>query len=488
MTGTDFLALSPIIALAVGASVLLLQIAFIRNLKLTTGVTLITFLACLFFLFYIVELNHQTTPLLLVDPLSTFFSILFVLCACITTFISYEYLKNRPGRNDEFFLLLVLATMGSIVLSYATHLASFILGLELMGIALYGLIAYPHQDDMSLEAAIKYLVLSGASSAALLFGFALLYAITGSLFFPDLLSGLASPEVAVSPQSPFWARQLILLGSALILAGISFKLSLAPFHMWTPDVYEGSPAPITGFLATISKGAVFAATLRLYVIGEFHNFPTIVTGLTILSIISILVGNLLALRQENIKRLLAYSSIAHFGYLLIALIAAGTLAPNGISAIEPSAYYLAGYIFTTLIATGLIAAISSGNNEENANLSDIAGLFWKNPLLALCLSVSLLSLAGIPLTAGFIGKLYIFQMGVESGAWLLLSILIIGSGIGIYYYLRLIFSMTTNPSSSSNSTLAPSFSVTISLVTLTILVLYLGIYPQPLMEYLLWNT
>ena len=195
----------------------------------------------------------------------------------------------------------------------------------------------------------------------------------------------------------------------------------------------------------------------------------------------------LALKQENIKRLLAYSSIAHFGYLLIALIAAGTLSPNGISAIEPSAYYLAGYIFTTLIATGLIAAISSSNKEENAKLSDIAGLFWKSPLLAVCLSVSLLSLAGIPLTAGFIGKLYIFQMGIESGAWLLLGILILGSGIGIYYYLRLIFSMTTN-SSSSNLILAPAFYVTVSLMTLTILVLYLGIYPQPLMEYLLWNT
>ena len=160
MTGTDFLALSPIIVLSVGASILLLQIAFFRNLKLTTGVTLITFLACLFFLFYIVKLNHQTTPLLLVDPLSTFFSIVFVLCAGVTTFISYEYLKNRPGRNDEFFLLVVLATMGSIVLSYATHLASFIFGLELMGIAIYGLIAYPHEDSMSLQPPSKYLVLS----------------------------------------------------------------------------------------------------------------------------------------------------------------------------------------------------------------------------------------------------------------------------------------------------------------------------------------
>ncbi len=488
MTATDFLALSPIIVLSIGASVLLLQIAFRRGLKLTAGITLLTFLVCLFFLFYIVNLNHQTTPLLLVDQLSTFFSIVFVLCAGITTFISYEYWENRAGRNDEFFLLLILATMGSLVLAYATHLASFILGLELMGIALYGLIAYPNQDDFSLEAAIKYLVLSGASSAALLFGFALLYAITGSLFFPDLLTGLANPEVAVGPESPFWARQLILLGSALVLAGIAFKLSLAPFHMWTPDVYEGSPAPITGFLATISKGAVFAAALRLYVMGEFHTFPTIVIGLTILSIISIFIGNLLALKQENIKRLLAYSSIAHFGYLLIALVAAGTLTPNGKSAIEPSAYYIAGYIFTTLIATGLIAALSCNTNRESASVEDLKGLFWSNPLLAFCMSVSLLSLAGIPLTAGFIGKLYIFQVGIESGAWLLLSTLIIGSGIGIYYYLRLVFSMTSPSSPSIHHDSNPSFSVIFSLIILTAAVLYLGVYPQPLMEFLLWNT
>ncbi len=215
------------------------------------------------------------------------------------------------------------------------------------------------------------------------------------------------------------------------------------------------------------------------------SFPNIIFGLTAISILSILIGNLLALKQKNLKRLLAYSSIAHFGYLLIALVAAGKISNDGVLAIEPGAYYIIGYILATLIATSIITILSSVSEEEKADLCDISGLFWTRPLLALGLTTALLSLAGIPLTAGFIGQLYIFQVGVESAAWILLSALIIGSGLGIYYYLRLIFSMTLDTESSATFPGETSITANLTVLLLTMLVLVLGIYPQPLIEYLL---
>jgi NADH-quinone oxidoreductase subunit N len=255
--------------------------------------------------------------------------------------------------------------------------------------------------------------------------------------------------------------------------------------MWTPDVYEGAPAPVSGFLAAVSKAAVFAALLRWWLETGFYTQASLQTALAILAGASMLVGNLLALRQDNIKRLLAYSSIAHIGYLLVLLVACGA-SPQPREAVEAATYYLLAYTITTLAAFALLGLLSRDlTASERDRIEDLAGLFWQRPWLSILLSVALLSLAGIPLTAGFIGKFYIFAVGVSATLWSLLGILVVGSGISIYYYLRVIFTMTRQPEEPDLEG-QPGLSLVarVACVSLVAAMLYLGILPETLMLYL----
>jgi len=345
---------------------------------------------------------------------SLFFSALILFATLVTALLAKDYLNDREGENEEFYLLLMLSALGALILVSATHLASFLLGLELLGVALYALIAYPERGHLPLEAAVKYLVLSGAASAILLFGFALIYAALGTLSFAGIGGALAN---VVSSDT----QLLILVGTALVFAGIGFKLSLVPFHMWTPDVYHGAPAPVTGFLATVSKGAIFAALLRLFADAQLYQYSSLMLGISLVAIASMLAGNLLALKQNNLKRLLAYSSIAHLGYLMIVLVVFSSAQQTSL-AVEASAFYLVAYIVTSLAAFALLSIIS--NAGEADHLDDVQGLFWRQPLLAFLLTVAMLSLAGIPLTVGFIGKFYIFTAGINASLWGLLIALV----------------------------------------------------------------
>ncbi|MEH6604140.1 MAG: NADH-quinone oxidoreductase subunit N [Pseudomonadales bacterium] len=462
----------PMLVLAAGTVVLMLQIAFWRNYRLSLAITAATFLSALLAL---ISVSHyipiNVTAILVVDKYSVFFSALIILSALVTLVVSASYLQTRVGENEEFFLLLILSTLGALVLVHSAHLASFLLGLELMGVALYALIAYPERGDLPLEAAIKYLVLSGAASAVLLFGFALLYAAVGTLSFEEI--GL---QLKINGEG-----LIVMAGTAMILVGAGFKLSLVPFHMWTPDVYQGAPAPVTGFLASVSKAAVFAALLRFYLSAGLSDFASLTLALSVLAMFSMIVGNLLALRQLNIKRLLAYSSIAHMGYLLISLI----LSKSEL-ALEAAAFYLAAYMITTLAAFTLIGLISCSGSTERDHIDDIKGLFWRSPVLAGMFTLALLSLAGIPLTAGFIGKVYIFSAGVEQSAWPLLWALIIGSAISIYYYVRLIFVMTLRDIDGviEGSPVTLSFGNASLVVVLSGSIIYLGIFPQTFIRFL----
>jgi NADH-quinone oxidoreductase subunit N len=275
---------------------------------------------------------------------------------------------------------------------------------------------------------------------------------------------------------------LILAGTALVLAGIGFKLSIVPFHMWTPDVYQGAPLPVTGFLATVSKGAIFVVLLRLFFFAELYHYRTFLVALGVLAVGSMLVGNLLALQQQNVKRLLSYSSIAHFGYLLITLVAGGVLGTGSI-AVEAASYYVVAYVVTTLAAFAVISILSGEDEDEKQDIADLTGLFWHRPLLAGLLMLSLLSLAGIPLTAGFIGKLYVFTAGIDAAQWILLGALVLGSAIGIYYYLRIIYVMACQEDNKVIARSGPWLGQGVAL-SLAILVVWLGVFPQPLMEYI----
>lgn len=416
----------------------------------------------------------EVTPLLRIDSFAAYYSALIIAAtlACLT--LTHAYLggasgKGYPGNREELYLLMLLACAGGIVLVSAQHLAGLFIGLELLSVPTYGLIAYAFFNRRSLEAGIKYMVLSAAGSAFLLFGMALLYAESGSLSFAGIGASLAAGEPA----------QLVQIGVGMMLVGLAFKLSLVPFHLWTPDVYEGAPAPVAAFLATASKVAVFAVLLRLYQLS-----PAFADGwpghlLSLLAVASILVGNLLALLQNNLKRLLGYSSIAHFGYLLIALIASQGIASEAIGV------YLFTYVLTSLGAFGVITLMSTPYQGRDTDaLFEYRGLFWRRPYLTAVLATMMLSLAGIPLTAGFIGKFYVVAAGVESQQWWLLGSLILGSAIAVFYYLRVMVTLfLVEPSLQRRD--APLHWAQraggIMLLVVAGLTLLLGVYPQPLL-------
>jgi len=264
----------------------------------------------------------------------------------------------------------------------------------------------------------------------------------------------------------------------MLIVGLGFKLSLVPFHMWTPDVYEGAPAPISAFLASISKGAVFALMLRYFNMVDIHSSSSLVLAFTVIAVASMFGGNLLALMQNRVKRILAYSSIAHFGYLLTAFLAGGALAAPAVS------YYLLAYFVTLLGAVG-VKTMWSGVDGEPDLLDSYRGMFWTRPLLGAVFTAMLLSLAGIPLTAGFVGKFYVMAAGISSHLWLLVISLVVSSLIGLFYYLRIIatmFSKDLGNLRSGGPDLTGSVAAGLALALLTLLLVFLGIYPAPLIE------
>jgi NADH-quinone oxidoreductase subunit N len=415
------------------------------------------------------------TPLLQIDGFALFYMALILVATLACATLSHAYLEGFPGNKEEMYLLLSLSALGGLVLVCSRHLAGLFIGLELLSVPVYGMVAYAFRLQKSLEAGIKYMVLSAAASAFMLFGMALLYAVSGTLSF----TGLGLMMLAQGISNP-----VVLAGIALIVVGLGFKLSLAPFHLWTPDVYEGAPAPVSAYLATVSKVAVFAVLTRLvFVVPVMHplrgtplDFPLfkVLAGIAILSIV---VGNLLALTQTNLKRLLGYSSIAHFGYLIIALLSAS---------LESVAVYLATYVMTTLAAFGVVTLMSSPYQGKDADaLHEYRGLFWRRPFLTAVLTVSMLSLAGIPMTAGFIGKFFVGLAGVASNFWWLLGALVVGSAIGLYYYLRVVVTLFL-PSAGMRRYDAPLYwgrgaggIVVLGLAALTII---FGLYPTPLLD------
>lgn len=480
MSKIELLALQPIIILSLSTLVLMLQTSIKRHSGVARMIALLGLGLALLSCYSVSELLSQQnssaaamqiTALIIVDQWGLFFTALLLFTAMVTLVLSRQE-KEEDDRGDEYYLLLLLASLGAIILSQANHVASLLLGMELMGIALYGLIAFSEKSALGLEAAIKYLVLSASASAMLLFGFALLYAASGELSF----AGIGAKAAAAYQQNPV----LVLAAIALLLSGFAFKLSLVPFHMWTADVYQGAPITITAFLATVAKAAMLVVLCRLFIDAQLQHYPSFINALSLLAIASMLAGNILALRQLNVKRLLAYSSIAHYGYLLIVLIAASH---NQALITEASSFYLCAYIFSSLAAFTALANLDIDDGAED-QFALLKGLFWNQPWQALLLTTALLSLAGIPLTAGFIAKFYIINSAVAGSHWLLVGSLVIASATAIFYYLRLIFAMSKTADTEPSSAAVVSHSQNLLAFLLLLLVLWLGIWPQPLISYL----
>jgi NADH-quinone oxidoreductase subunit N len=464
------LALSPHIIVTLTAIAVMLAVARKSDARLAFYLTVAGLLLALSVLPPTLKFGAvQATALMRIDAYALYCGGGLILAALAAAWLCRAYFRGAQARAGELFVLLLTALLGGMILVASDHFAIFFLGLEILSVSLFPMIAYRVERKASLEAGIKYLMLSGVASAFLLFGMALVYGEFGVLSFREL--GNLSEAWAGDP--------LAVAGLLLMLAALGFKLSLTPFHLWTPDVYQGAPAPVTAFLAMVSKGAVFAFLVRFWIVAHIERVEIFLDVLALLGGASILAGNLLALLQTDLKRLLAYSSIAHMGYLAVGVVAAGALRNEFLA--ETMGVYLASYMLANLGALGVVSALSGDDEEEEcARLSAYRGLFRRDPWLAGILAICLLSLAGIPLTLGFIGKFYVFALGVDAELWPLVGAVVVGSGLGIYYYLRVLALMLGEEEGEA----AMSAPVQAKwLLTLPVaLLLWTGLFPQSLMQ------
>jgi NADH-quinone oxidoreductase subunit N len=459
--------LGPLIAVAATVVALMIAVSMYRNQRLTAVLTLVG-LAIAFLLLFraTTPMPRNATALLVIDDYALFYTGLILAATAAVTLLSIGYLEQLTEQRDEYYMLLLLAALGSIVLASSTHFVSFLLGLEVLSVSLYALIAYPRTREQAIEAGVKYLVLAAASAAFLLFGMALVYAELGTMEFGRMTT--AAPD------------RIALAGVGLILVGFGFKLALVPFHLWTPDVYQGAPAPTGAFVATVSKGAMFALLLRYFSGIDVRAHHALFLVFTILAIASMVGGNLLALQQRNVKRLLAYSSIAHLGYLLVAFLASGALAATAVT------FYLVAYFVTMLGAFGVVTVLSTAEREAE-DLEDYRGLLVRRPWLAAMFTATLLSLAGIPLTAGFVGKFYLTVAAGGAALWSLLVVMMVTSGIGLFYYLRVIVAMYMQSAGGEAAGVgAPRVPLVagVTLASLTVLLVWIGVYPGPLIAFI----
>jgi NADH-quinone oxidoreductase subunit N len=470
MTHGELLALLPYLILAATSVVVMLGIAVRRSHAATVALTLVGLAAAVVTLRSAAgDHGHLVTALLVVNGFSVLYLALILLAAIAVTLFAADYLERQTLRREEFYVLLLTATLGAGVLVASWHFASVFLSLEILSVSLYGLVSYQCERPLNLEAGVKYLVLAGTSSAFLLFGMALLYSQTGDL----MLHGAGADGGLAAANSPVY-----LIGELMLLVGIGFKLGVVPFHMWTPDIYQGAPAPVGAFIATVSKGAVFAVLLHCFVVPDLADYPGLRAVFATVAVLSMLGGSLLALQQTNVKRLLGYSSIAHMGYLLVALIA------GGLQALGIGTFYLVAYFITMLGAFGVVSVLSSGERDAE-EINDYTGLAWRRPWLAAVFTAMLLSLAGIPLTAGFMAKVYLLAGGASRGEWGLLLVLAVASAIGLFYYLRVVVAIFRRaPAAAPHAVTARPGRQLLSglaLAVLLVLLVWLGVYPGPLM-------
>lgn len=467
----------PAIILIATSLLLLLLISLNRNHKVSFAIFFTGLVTCLFTLNAQISAPSLYTTLFYFNSTSAFLSCTLLLLMSFFGLQLYQWIDRLSETKDEYYILLVLANLGALTIIASNHFASFFIGLELVSLSLIGLIAYCSNHN-GQEAAVKYLILSAVASALILMGIGLVYLQYGTLLFSDLeqKSLLLTPLPWLSTASALF-----------IISGLFFKLSLVPCHLWVADVFEGSPLPTTVMLATLSKLAAFVILWRLYLINDWGNSAYLSAIVSGVAIGSMLIGNLLGVLQKNLLRLLAFSSIAHFGYLLIITLILN--APESSSSLatvlstdafrsEALLFYLLAYLFTLV---GSFTVLMQLPNITTIN--QLNGIFWHHPLMAITLGLTMLSLAGIPLTIGFIGKFYVVIAAVNEQLWWLLSALVVGSVVGLFYYLRVIMVMIKQPQNndSMNDINTTNYHNVINIIVI-ITIVGLGTFPAELSE------
>jgi NADH-quinone oxidoreductase subunit N len=416
-------------------------------------------------------------PYILIDRFTLFFSFVICLSGAFAALLAGGYLPEHGIERGEFFQLLIFSTGGAIALAAAGDLLSLFVALETMSLGVYCMIGLRRSSPRSAEAALKYFLLGSFAAALMLFGFALLYGATGRTD----LAGIAEAIAGVQGS----AAAGVLLGLALTLAGLAFKVSAVPFHMWTPDAYEGAPTPATAFMAAAVKAAAFAMMLRV-LLGAFGDERLISWGtgwppvVALLALLSMFVGNIVAGRQESVKRMLAYSSVAHAGYALVGVVAALRSPAQAQASVM---FYMLTYALSTVGAFGALILCGS-KGKEAVSYEDLAGVGRRHPASALVFSVFLVSLAGIPPTAGFFGKLYVFSVAVDAQLYWLVVLGLLNSVLGAYYYLKVMVYMYMREPRPGAVLAVPMNSglVNFALIALALLVVALGLCPSSILE------
>ena len=403
-----------------------------------------------------------------VDGFSVFFHFLLTAITCVVILTSFEYMEVQKIRAGEYYALILFGAVGMCLMSSAVELVLIFIALEISSISTYILAGFRRRAAISSEASVKYFLLGSFATAFFLYGVALMFGATGSTSIPQinraLQSALQSGSIPVLAYAAF----------ALMFVGLGFKVAAAPFHVWTPDVYEGAPSPVVGFMSTAPKAAVFAVLLRI--VFEAHA-PGALWFIWVAAALSMTIGNIAALVQSNVKRLLAYSSIAHAGYLLMAFTAL-----QGKEGIASAMFYTASYAAMNVGAFAVISHFADAG-ERHVTLEDYAGLGRRSPVLAATLTIFLLSLIGIPMTGGFFAKFYVFSAVLQNNLTWLLIIGVLNSAVGAYYYLRIIVAMYMREPHEDTAVSPVSFSLGTALAVSVIVTLYLGILPGRVLDY-----
>jgi NADH-quinone oxidoreductase subunit N len=406
---------------------------------------------------------HGFSNMIAADGFGVFFKIIFLIIAGLTVLISIGYTRRFDIPIGEYYALILFATVGMMVMAAGTSLLTIFLGLETMSISIYVLAGIIRGDRKSIESAIKYFILGAFATGFMLYGMALVYGSTGSIILEEISAFFTSkPEQLRSP--------MVIIAIGLLTIGFGFKVATVPFHMWTPDVYEGAPTSITAFMATGVKAAGFAGFVRVFFSALQAYQPDWIAIMWILAVATMTVGNVVALVQDNIKRMLAYSSIAHAGYILVAFVAGNDL---GMASIL---FYLLVYAFMNIGAFSIVILLGK-RGEENVMISDYAGIGFKYPLLGVSMTIFILSMAGIPPLGGFMGKLYVFSAAVKAKYYWLAIIGVLNSAVSVYYYLRVTVLMYFREPEREITGLTFSLASVVAVIIAIGGILYTGIFP-----------
>ena len=449
----DLIALAPVLVLSVFAMlVLVLDLWGGRNKSLLVFTSLVGLLMTAISAFAKHPIPaYSFNDSYVVDHLSLFFICIFTISSALAILLSVEYNEREGIRAGEYYALILFCTVGMILLASSTDMIMIFLGIEIVSICLYVLAGIRRNDQRSNEAALKYFLLGAFATGFLLYGMTLVYGSTGSTNLFKIAEFVKNPSAQSNP--------LLMMGLVLLVIGFGFKVASVPFHMWAPDVYQGAPTPVTAFMAVGPKAAAFAAFFRVFA----DAFPEMSSSwemlLSIIAVLSMFVGNLGAIMQTNIKRMLAFSSISHAGYILMAIIAKNSLGSSSLL------FYMLSYAFMTFGVFGIVIILGR-KGEENLEIKNYSGLAYKHPVIALSMTIFLLSLGGLPPFAGFVAKFYLFSAAIQEGLLTLVIIAVLNSAISFYYYLKVVVFMYMKE---------PEAEFKISLTPITLFVVFIGV-------------